>query len=62
MKFCIAEFLKDNSIDLKDNEKAKDRVRLACRAMKVKLSTQDSIVVTLETIANFLDLEVTITK
>ena len=62
MNYCIAKFLEENSIDLKDNEKAKDRVRLACRTKKAQLSNQDSIEVTVETIANFLDLEVNITK
>lgn len=60
--YCMKEFKKKNKIDISNNVKAKNRLKLACEQAKKNLSSQLSTDINIDSLAEGVDFNITISR
>jgi len=60
--FCVDEFKKKNKVDLKGNARALRRLRTACEKAKRTLSTSTQSSIEIDTLADGIDFNTTVTR
>jgi heat shock 70kDa protein 1/2/6/8 len=62
VEFCAADFKKKNGVDIKGNNRALKRLRIACERAKRTLSASTQASIEIETLADGIDYFTTITR
>jgi len=62
MDFCISRFKRESGIDVTDDKRAVQRLRKQCEMAKRTLSTQTSVSIDCEALANGVDFSTTISR
>ncbi len=62
LNFCLNEFKEINGIDLSNNARAKQRIKIACERAKIDLSMMDETEIYLENIKGEISLKIELTR
>ena len=62
VKFCLNEFKEVNGIDLSNNKRAKQRVKLACERAKIDLSMMEETEICIDNIKGEIDMKIRINR
>ena len=62
LDFCIKQFEDTNGINVRNNVRAKARIRKECTLAKTQLTVDDSYNIIIDSVANEIDLDVEITR
>ena len=62
LNFCLNEFKEINGIDLSNNARAKQRIKIACERAKIDLSMMDETEIYLENIKGEINLKIELTR